>query len=570
MGSEVTIDPRLYSIDTIRRLNVVARKYYHKENVKFNHESYIQECLECLLSFFSTELFVGEGANRENAYLFAALTYKKEENPKIELVRVADGLGYYFAGEVEQELEDSFNRIIGELYEAIHKRESMSVTKVLLKDKKRGKDLFLYSGDSYEAPVEPSNPAVDARIAFFPLKSLKFNPDESVERFCERNGGPIREFRDSLDHNAEMKLTETDQQIGVLLWHYKRMEEVYYRCRGGGEFLVHFIRPSFIDFGHNILLSLGTSRRLDVDQLSLIYLLIYRIVSQTVIEKTKQAEREKSSYYAFGIGHFLKHRISPVVSHLVDANKILAANYGIGGELQDSIILAQTAHGSASVLDLFGKTLAKRTTEPGYTEFGASTIKRLFDSDALSDLPDALDKHRLSQAPIKVSDLIREVVELIKREWGKDLELQFDKAQDWDRVLIGCYITFRDRRNREVAFCPEKAIYHQFMHELFRNISKSEHRIVKGVQIGCDTSGEKTAIVLSRAVSDGDAHNLRALGIGYDEYTETKGGLSGMTLIERYVDVLGIGKLQHKLTKASVIRLKTKLMLKGLQAHGNR
>jgi hypothetical protein len=295
MVRDMTAHPRLNSIDTIRQLNAVARRYYHNENGEFNHESYIRDCFECLLSFFSTELFVGEGAGRENAYLFAALTYKREDSPKIELVKITDGFGYYFADDVEQDLANSFNRVIDELYQSIDNEQSMSVTKALLKDKKRGKDLFLYSGEPYEQPVEPGNPDVDARIAFFPLKDLTFDPTDSSEHFCKINKEPIKDFREKLDQNAEieMKLTESDQQIGVLLWHYKRLEKEYSVRRPGEEFLVHFIRPSFIDFGHNILLSLGTSRRLEADQLSMIYLLVYRIVSQTVIEKTKEVERFK-------------------------------------------------------------------------------------------------------------------------------------------------------------------------------------------------------------------------------------------------------------------------------------
>jgi len=561
-GEDAMTSPQMNSIDTIRQFNVIARRYYHNENVKFKHESYIRECFECLLSFFSTELFVGEGADRENAYLFAALTYKREDNPNIDLVKITDGLGYYYAAGVERGLANSLNLIIDELYQAIHKERSMSVTKALLKDKKRGKDLFLYSGAPYEPPVEPANPDVQAKIALFPLKDLAFDPADGEERFCEINKRQIADFRAQLDQNAEMKLTETDQQIGVLLWHYKRMEKLYLSYRLGKEFLVHFIRPSFIDFGHNILLSLGTSRRLSVDQLSLIYLLVYRIVSQTVIEKTKQAEREKSSYYAFGIGHFLKHRISPVVSHLVNAEKFLVTEYGIGSELQNSIILAQTALGSASVLDLFGKTLAKRTTEPDYTEFGAKTIKRLFDNDA--NLQGSLDRYRLRQTPIKVRDLLREAARQIKREWEKELDLHFDDARDWERVLIGCYIKFNDRHNREVSFCPKETIYHQFLHELLKNISKSDKHAEQRVEISYETSGGEASIIISREISYTDEHKLRTLGVGYTEYSETKGGLSGMTLIERYVDVLGIGKLQHKLFKSAVIYLKTKLMLKGL------
>ncbi len=559
-------DHRLNSIDAIRRFNVIARKYYHNDDVSFNHEFYLRECFECLLSLFSTELYVGEGKKRENAYLFAALTYKKEANPNIELVKITDDLGYYFAQDVEDDLKQSFNRIIAELYQDINQERSMSVTKALLRDKRWGKDLFLYSGQRYQEPIYPGNPEVQARIAFFSLSELKFTPGCTAGDFCKLNDDYINKFRESLDEDSEMKLTDDDRQIGTLLWHYKRLEREYLARPGNREFFVHFIRPSFIEFGYNILLSLGTSRRLTFDQLSLIYLLVYRIVSQTVIEKIKQDRREKSSYYAFGIGHFLKHRISPVVSHLVDANNRLSENYKIGSELQNSIILAQTALGSATVLDIFGKALAKRTTEPGYTEFSEKTIKKLVNNEGKA--PGSFDEFRLSQEPINVKDLILEVADLIKKEWKKDIDIQFDGAQDWASVLIDRYITFQDRWNRDVSFCPEKTIYQQFLHELLRNISKSEHPKQRTVEICYETSEGESAIIISRAVSDEDAHNLQALGISYGNYSNTNGGLSGLTLIELYVNVLGIGTIMHKLDETTVIWMKTRLLLKGLCANG--
>jgi len=320
----MTADFWLTSIDAIRQLNVVARRYYHNESGGFNHEAYIRECFKCLLSFFSTALYVGEGAERENAYLFAALTYKREDDPEVKLVKITDESDYYFADAVERDLAQSFSQIIEELYRAINKNEkSMSVTKALLKDKKDGKDLFLYTGEPYEGPVKPTNSEVDARIAFFPLDSLEYEPGDDVARFCKINKKRIKAFRDSLDGNAEMKLTETDRQIGVLLWHYKRLEKVYTdhpRGRQGREFLVHFIRPSFFDFSHNILLSLGTSRRLEPDQLSMIYLLVYRIVSQTVIEKTKEVERFKRrtsfSLTTHALKTELQRRIKPKVNNV--------------------------------------------------------------------------------------------------------------------------------------------------------------------------------------------------------------------------------------------------------------
>lgn len=316
---------QLNSIDTIRLLNLIARKYYHNDDGTFHHEAYLRDCFKCLLTFFSTELYVGESAERENVFLFAALTYKKEDSTRIELVKLDDGLGYYFNKDAEAELAALFNPVIEELYKAIYKKKSMSVTETLLKDKRRGKDLFLYSGKPYETPVDPSNEDVDARIAFFRLSDLAFVEDESIEKFCKSNSKQIGEFKKSLNKNSEIDVADSDQQIGTLLWYYRQLQEKYLLKHQDKEFLVHFIRPSFIEFGYNILLSLGTNSRLNVDQLSLIYLLVYRIVSQTVIEKTKEAEKLKRKKSYSLTSHSFKTELSttiiPQVNLVVDTIK---------------------------------------------------------------------------------------------------------------------------------------------------------------------------------------------------------------------------------------------------------
>jgi hypothetical protein len=372
----MTADYRLNSIDTIRQLNVVARKYYHGENGGFNHEAYIRECFKCLLSFFSTALYVREGAERENAYLFAALTYKREDDPEVKLVKVTDDSDYDFADEVEEDLARSFSRIFEELYSAINNKEkSMSVTKALLKDKKNGKDLFLYTGEPYKGPIKPTNQEVDARIAFFSLDMLAFKLGDDVAHFCKINRKKIKEFRDSLDENAEMKLTENDQQIGVLLWHYKRLEKVYTdhpRGRRGREFLVHFIRPSFFDFGHNILLSLGTTRRLEVDQLSMIYLLVYRIVSQTVIEKTKEVERLKRQTSFSLTTHALKTELDVSILPKVNNVKEEVERLSLPADslLSEAVTELEVQYADLFRLTAFISLIDKLESQPHFEESG--------------------------------------------------------------------------------------------------------------------------------------------------------------------------------------------------------
>jgi hypothetical protein len=290
------------SIDTIRVLNRIARTHYHDGVVTYDHEAYLRECFACLHGFFATELYVTQDKSMpesplENAYLFSALTYKREGNDQIGLVKLTASdadLGYYFYEEVKEELSAKFNPIIGELYNDIRDKRSMSVTEALLKDKRKGKDLFLFSDKPYNEPVDPGDPMkrpVDARISFFCTSDLEFSAGDSRDRFKARNVEQIEKFRIVLTDDDGADPGVTNEQVGNLLWHYRKLQETYLADHDGQEFVVHFIRPSFIEFGYNLLLSLGTNCRLEADQLAFIYLIVHKIVSQTVIERTKETKK---------------------------------------------------------------------------------------------------------------------------------------------------------------------------------------------------------------------------------------------------------------------------------------
>jgi hypothetical protein len=560
---------RMNSIDTVRVLNRIARRHYHDDVVTYDHEKYLRECFACLQGFFATELNIRRNESDpkpalENAYLFSAMTYKSEGSNQIGLIKVTDAdddLGYYFAEGVKEELSGKFNPIIENLYEDIYAKRSISITEALLKDKREGKDLYLYSGQPYKPFVHPGKPPrdVDARISFFCTSDLAYAAGDSQDHFTERNGEEIEKFRLKLTDPNRDDPDVTKEKVGTLLWYYRQLQEAYLSDHDGQEFVVHFVRPSFIEFGYNILLSLGTNHRLEADQLAFIYLLVHKIVSQTLVERTRQEEKEVSTNYIFGIGHFLKHRISPVVSHLVDASKSLKKSHRIGNELASSIQLADIALASANVLDLFGKALAKRTTDKKYTEFSERTITRLIDSQ--SD-PQDWEKFYLTIESIRVQALLIEIQQLIKTEWGIEIELVFTNNTDWKTLSVHPFIPVTDKWGRHYYVCPSKKIYHQFLHELFRNVSRSEHPLK---EVTLSYHSDDQSMVISRAVTESDARNLRSLGIGYEEYSAIKkGGLSGLTLVQMYVDVLGIGTILHRLGESENTNLETKLVLSGL------
>ncbi|PYS66794.1 MAG: hypothetical protein DMF69_25040, partial [Acidobacteria bacterium] len=122
------------SIDTIRRINQVARDHYHnEENVDFDHMAYLSGCFEALIDFFSNELSDKScaGAEVDSEYLFSALSYKIEASEQIDFVKVNDKPYDY----VTEGLESLFEPTIDNLLQDINDQKSISLTQTLLKDK---------------------------------------------------------------------------------------------------------------------------------------------------------------------------------------------------------------------------------------------------------------------------------------------------------------------------------------------------------------------------------------------------------------------------------------------------
>lgn len=120
---------------------------------------------------------------------------------------------------------------------------------------------------------------------------------------------------------------------------------------------------------------------------------------------------------------------------------------------------------------------------------------------------------------------------------------------------------------------PSREIYHQFLHELFKNISKAENPL--GHKPNIIFNKDENSLIIFRQIDESDARNLEAMGISYDDYSFIEGEeISGLSLMQYYVDVLGLGKISHKLIEEkkksySRTKLATKLVLHGLMVKEN-
>lgn len=280
------------SIRLIRAINRIAKDHFSSRETYFNPTPYLEECLDSLREYFRAEL--------KGDYLFSALTLKKsvptverKDEEGIEIISRSKNEGYHFRDDV---VEGTFEPIIGELIQAVENKSSISLTRSLLKDS-HGKLLFFYSEKEYDSPINPFE-SEDSKLALFSLSWLRLNPDgREFDRFLDANRRFIEKFKKMLT-GKECLPEENLQQEGKLLWYYKKLQEAYRPVEPDKDFVVHFIRPAFIEFDHNVLLSLATSRQLEPHQLAFIALLIYRIVGQMAIEKTKEIEelRRKRSF----------------------------------------------------------------------------------------------------------------------------------------------------------------------------------------------------------------------------------------------------------------------------------
>ena len=320
------------SIDTVRQINQIARNHYRNDDEVFDHKMYLQDCFTCLQHYFTSEF--------PQKYLFSALTQKHEGTRKLVEVVKADelnkGTGYHFA----EGANILFEPMIAELLEDIESEICISLTRTLLRDKKKGKDLFFYSREPYgDTVVKMADEK--ARIEFFPLLPLNIGSESSTfEDFIDasttdgiNNKERIIRFVDTLEVEGESEQYRFEK-VARLLWYYKRMQVKYQDQHREKDFIVHFIRPSFIDFDYNILLSLATNEHLHHDKLSYIYLLVYRIVSQTAFEKTKEIERLKRRKSYSLTSHSFKTELSTTIVPQVKLVKKAIGDLGIQEDSQ--------------------------------------------------------------------------------------------------------------------------------------------------------------------------------------------------------------------------------------------
>jgi hypothetical protein len=288
------------TINLNRYINEQANIVYGGKGASFNHTAYINYCSDAFAKYFKN--------NFNNRYLFSTLSAWNRKKADGVIFANPDKR-YDYNNNVEgifQPIIEGHNNIDDSLLNDIPKK-SISITKYILQES-YGIDVF-FEGDSvYESPIKCNKDM--HKIYFFPLTKINFYSE-------------IEDFEnDSFNKQAIIKLANklkiqndydyTYPKVCRLLWYYKKMQ-VEYKKETEKDFMVHFIRPSFIDFDHNMLLSLATNDLLDKEELAIVDLILFKIVGLMATERVKEVEALKTKTMFSLTTHSLKTHLNTTV-----------------------------------------------------------------------------------------------------------------------------------------------------------------------------------------------------------------------------------------------------------------
>lgn len=256
------------ALKIFRSINDASAEFYTGRN--YQHAEFLEKSDLILFDFF-LEYF-------DNNFIFSALSLTK--NNDLRFVNQNNGnSGYNFNPKVNG-WKELVKKIEGYI-QGVAKNETISITKVLLHKKVR-QDLFItHSANNYPTAITDNH----ERVFEYPLKKF----DDNLQTFINNNQSSLECLFNTF-HNLENSQYTFDKYCKYI-WNYYALAREYSSKNDNKDFLIHFIKPSIVEFDYNLLLSLATNRQLDADELALVNLLMHRIVSQTAIEKVEEVKQ---------------------------------------------------------------------------------------------------------------------------------------------------------------------------------------------------------------------------------------------------------------------------------------
>lgn len=285
------------SLHFLRDVYWASKKYYDISNGIHLHKEYFVASNKYLDTYFEKNL--------KERYIYSLISFKSEvinENYSNNSP-IGSTADYNFNEEIDNE---GFKKNVKLLFQEAKSGEVINLTQLLL-TKQNSHDFYLFSSENCIKKMSFWDENLDKG---FNLSNLIWFEDK--KDFWECNHEAVKSFRESID-NENFYKNENDLKFSNYLWHYKNVEVEYMKMFPSKSFYVHFIRPSVNEFQYNILLSLVTNEPLRRNEFSDINYFLYRILSNTVIEKIKESEKLKSQESINMSTHILKTHISEAV-----------------------------------------------------------------------------------------------------------------------------------------------------------------------------------------------------------------------------------------------------------------
>ncbi len=293
-------------LDLVRGINMIGEEHFSRRGGPFNnHLEYLGNCNELLINYLKEELkenFVFYGLtwmDKKNNYNFVPSGYNEQTSIKDKQYE----FGNQTASAVREFLETEY-------LSAIDNGEIISMTVSTLSETP-GPDLIFYSGQASEYSHPIKEESDNAKIQFFNLQDVRLiKGKDGVE--CDKKC--IEKLKKGL------KLSGEANQVKRLVYYYKKLEKLFYTTNTEKPFIIHFIRPYFVEFEYNLLLTLSTSRLLKSETLAFIDSILHMIVgllsTKTIREHESLKNRQSFSLQTHSFKTSLNTNIRSVKNNL--------------------------------------------------------------------------------------------------------------------------------------------------------------------------------------------------------------------------------------------------------------
>ncbi|MFA5971902.1 MAG: hypothetical protein WC780_06095 [Lentimicrobiaceae bacterium] len=271
------------SLSVLRLTRKASEKFYPPgDNTPPDHIGYLKKCSKILHKYFSSSL--------SEKYLYSALSHKKNRDSFDLVDSKNSGDGYNFISN----LPVPIRKIVKKISRDAKANKTINLTNVLLSEKITFDFYFLFNKSipdySYKDKVEDNNIIWQKHTDKW-LSFDDFTFTEDLNKFKIKNRTKIKKFIRTFKTPPEFDFDRTAEY----LYNYYSLGQEYKNKYQNDNFILHLVSPGGIsEFQYNLLLSIATSEPLSRQEFADINFILYRLVSQTAIEKIKEAEKLKS------------------------------------------------------------------------------------------------------------------------------------------------------------------------------------------------------------------------------------------------------------------------------------